>query len=142
MVLFPITNAVRREEGETGNDHLLPSERHRLRRGWLTLSRTASTHEPTSDADEFLQWPNTWRVYAPPHDRSDATWVEYPGIETDGESIIIFGWAGEECGVRGETRAIRVARAHLIAASPSLLDVCREFLPMLEATLGNSDARI
>lgn len=46
---------------------------------------------------------------------------EYPGIETEGESIVIVGEGGDECGVRGDTPEIRLARARLIAAAPDLL---------------------
>ena len=65
--------------------------------------------------------PGPWSVYAPPHDRSDMAWVAYPGIEGNGESVVVFGVRGEETGIQGATVERRVANARLIAAAPTLL---------------------
>ncbi len=53
---------------------------------------------------------------------------ERPGIDVGGESIVIFGAAGDECGIGGSTMAERAANAHLIAAAPELYEALSSLL--------------
>jgi hypothetical protein len=54
--------------------------------------------------------------------------AEYPGIDHDHGSLIIFGENGELCGIRGKTKQERQANAYLIAAAPDLLEALEEIV--------------
>jgi hypothetical protein len=60
--------------------------------------------------------------------------TRFPGIDHDNGSVILYGEAGEDCGIRGKDIEERTANAHLIAAAPDLLaaleriiDECKVF---------------
>ena len=65
--------------------------------------------------------PGPWTVYAQPQ--------EWPGIDSDTMSIIIFGEEGDlERGIKGESFTEAMANARLIAAAPDLLAALEHIL--------------
>lgn len=66
--------------------------------------------------------PTPWRVY-------DAGDENYPGIDAGWRSVVMFGNADEECGVRGDTREEAEANARFIVHAVNCHD---ELLAALE----------
>lgn len=72
-----------------------------------------------------IHTPGPWTVYAQAR--------EWPGIDSDTMSIIIFGEEDDlERGVRGESFTEAMANARLIAAAPDLLAVAEKNLEILQ----------
>lgn len=72
---------------------------------------------------------------------------EYPGINHNEGSVIIFGYKDEECGIRGKDRQQRLANAALIADAPYLAceverlrGLCGELVEVLDEFVSANEA--
>lgn len=54
--------------------------------------------------------------------------TRFPGIDHNEGSVIMYGEAGEDCGIRGKDVEERTANAHLIAAAPDLLAALEDLM--------------
>lgn len=60
--------------------------------------------------------PGPWAIFKPDQQH------RYPGIEAGEQSIVLYGYQGDDCGVRGESADVAQANARLIASAPTLLE--------------------
>lgn len=63
----------------------------------------------------------------------------YPGIDAEGQNIILNSDLGEYCGVRGESRDESIANARLIAAAPVLLRLVEDLYQLFADTAGEEE---
>jgi hypothetical protein len=78
--------------------------------------------------------PGPWTVFNP----DDGECHRYPGIDSESETIIIYGNEDEVSGVRGQSKEVAEANARLIAAAPELLEVLVEILPIAETMINSN----
>jgi hypothetical protein len=87
---------------------------------------------PSVSAAVAAHTPAPWTVYK----ETD----EYPGIEGHTGTVIVWGDGEDDCGIRGDTHAERVANARLIAAAPDLYAALRGLVSALFAEGEDEDA--
>ncbi len=80
------------------------------------------TPQPTEtiwEGEAMSHTPGPWSPFL------DIRECDRPGIDHSNGSLIMFGYHGEDCGIRGDTHEERVANACLIAAAPDLLEALK-----------------